>query len=113
MLDLLQDWGAFLEVGLYQEALVHFLGGASNVERRVSLHRLRLDLGGQRMIMHAPGVAFRLTAFADNQSHFEVATAPPAGFNRPQGNPMDQPQSLPKLNLPPSKNRQGNRSARE
>ena len=30
MLDLLQDWGAFLEVGLYQEALLHFLGGASN-----------------------------------------------------------------------------------
>jgi len=71
MLDLLQDWGAFLEVGLYQEALVHFLGGASNVERRVSLHRLRLDLGEQRMIIHAPGVAFRLTAFADNQSYFE------------------------------------------
>ena len=23
------DWGAFLEVSLYQEALIHFLGGES------------------------------------------------------------------------------------
>ena len=71
MLDLLQDWGAFLEVGLYQEALIHFFGGASNVERRVNLHRAGLDLGEQRMFIHAPGMAFRVTAFADNQSYFE------------------------------------------
>ena len=71
MLDMLQDWGAYLEARLYQEALVHFLGGASNVERRVNLHRGELDLGGQRMLMHAPGVAFRVTAFTENQSHLE------------------------------------------
>jgi GxxExxY protein len=71
MLDLLQDWGAFLDIGLYQEALIHFLGGASNVERRVSLHRDGLDMGGQRMFIHAPGVAFRITAFTESQSHIE------------------------------------------
>jgi GxxExxY protein len=71
MLELLGDWGAFLDFGLYQEALIHFLGGASNVERRVNLHRNQLDLGGQRMLMHAPGVAFRITAFSENQSHLE------------------------------------------
>ena len=26
MCDLLRDWGAFLNIGLYQEALIHFLG---------------------------------------------------------------------------------------
>jgi GxxExxY protein len=71
VLDLLQDWGAFLDVGLYQEALIHFFGGASNVERRVILHRDGLELGGQRMCMHAPGVAFRVTAFTESQSHIE------------------------------------------
>jgi GxxExxY protein len=71
ILDLLQDWGAFLEAGLYQEALIHFLGGVSNVERRVSLHRGGLDLGGQRMVIHAPGVAFRITAFTESQSYIE------------------------------------------
>jgi GxxExxY protein len=71
MLDLLHDWGAFLDLALYQEALVDFLGGGSNVERRVSLHRDKLDLGGQRMLMYTPGVAFRITAFTENQSHIE------------------------------------------
>jgi GxxExxY protein len=71
MLDLLQDWGAFLDVALYQEALIHFLGGASNIERRVGLHRDGLDLGGQRMFIHAPGIAFRVTAFTESQSHVE------------------------------------------
>jgi len=72
MLDLLHDWGAFLDFALYQEALIHFFGGASNVERRVSLHRSQLDLGGQRMLMHAPGIAFRITAFTESQSQVEA-----------------------------------------
>jgi GxxExxY protein len=72
MLELLQDWGAFLEVALYQEALIHFLGGASNIEGRVSLHRGGLDLGVQRMIIHVPGIAFRVTAFTESQGYIET-----------------------------------------
>jgi GxxExxY protein len=70
-LELLKDWGAFLDIGLYQEALVHFLGGASNVELRVRLHRGDLDLGGQRMFVHAPGLAFRVTAFTESHGNIE------------------------------------------
>jgi GxxExxY protein len=69
--DLLRDWGAFLEVSLYQEALIHFLGGTSNVEHRVSLSRGGIDLGTQRMLVHAPGVAFRLTAVTEDQQYVE------------------------------------------
>jgi GxxExxY protein len=72
MLDLLQDWGAFLDIGLYQEALIHLLGGASNIERQVSLHRAGLDLGRQRMLLHPPDVAFRLSALPSDQ-HFVKA----------------------------------------
>jgi GxxExxY protein len=71
MLDLLLDWGAFLDFALYQEALIHFFGGASNIERRVNLQRNGLDLGGQRMLLHAPRIAFRITAFTESQSHLE------------------------------------------
>jgi GxxExxY protein len=71
MLELLQDWGAFLDLALYQEALIHFLGGAGNVERQVELQRAGLNLGAQRMLLHAPGVAFRITAFTEAQSHTE------------------------------------------
>jgi GxxExxY protein len=69
--DLMSDWGAFLEVGLYQEALIHFLGGAGKVDQRVGLSRNGLDLGGQRMLVHAPGAAFRLTAVTEGQQHVE------------------------------------------
>jgi GxxExxY protein len=71
MCDLLADWGAFLEIPLYQEALIHLLGGPSNVERLVSLSRTGLDLGAQRMFVHAPGIAFRLTAVAEDQQYVE------------------------------------------
>lgn len=69
--DLMHDWGAFLEVGLYQEALIHFSGGAGNVEHQVRLSRNGVELGGQRMLVHAPGVAFRLTTVTEEQQHVE------------------------------------------
>ena len=65
--ELLQDWGAFLELGLYQEALVHFLGGIHNLERRVTLSRSETALGTQRMLVHAPDIAFRVTAVTDSR----------------------------------------------
>ena len=71
MLELLQDWGAFLDFALYQEALVHFLGGSSNVERQISLRRGQVSLGTQRMFAYTPEVAFRITAYTESQSHIE------------------------------------------
>jgi hypothetical protein len=71
MLELLQDWGAFLDLNLYQEALIHFLGGAINVERQVELRREVVSLGRQRMLIHAPETAFRITAYTQNVSHIE------------------------------------------
>lgn len=69
--DLLGDWGVFLEVSLYQEALIHFLGGASNVAQRVSLSRDGIDLGTQRMFVLAPGVVLRLSAVTEDQQYVE------------------------------------------
>jgi GxxExxY protein len=71
MLELLEDWGAFLEAALYEEALVHFLGGASHVERRVPLNHNGLALGAQRMLLYAPAAAFRITAFTAGQRNVE------------------------------------------
>jgi hypothetical protein len=58
-------------VDLYQEALVHFLGGARNIECRVRLSRANIDLGTQRMLRHAPDVAFCLTAVTEDQQFVE------------------------------------------
>jgi GxxExxY protein len=69
--DLLRDWGAFLELGLYEVALIHFLGGASAVEQRIPFARDGLELGTQRMLILDQGVAFRLTAFAGRRDFVE------------------------------------------
>jgi len=60
---LLADWGAFLDLALYQEALTHLFGGAHIVEQQVALQRHSTDLGTQRFLLHDPEVAFRLTAY--------------------------------------------------
>jgi GxxExxY protein len=69
---LLADWGAFLEVPLYQEALTHFLGGAAQVVQRVPLARGGLSLGMQRMHVHAPGVGFLVSAFTGEHAEQEA-----------------------------------------
>jgi GxxExxY protein len=72
MTDLPADWGAFLEVPLYQEALTHFLGGEEQVVQRVPLARAGLPLGTQRMHVHAPGVAFVVTAYTTGLPSHEI-----------------------------------------
>lgn len=71
LLSLLQDWGAFLELPLYQEALMHFLGGQANVELNAVLTHNGISLGTQKMLRHAPDIAFRLTAVTEGQQHVQ------------------------------------------
>jgi GxxExxY protein len=72
MVDLLQDWGAFLEVSLYQDGLTHFLGGAERVLVRAPMTRDGQPIGFQRMRMHAADVGFRVTAFTDRLPSHEA-----------------------------------------
>jgi GxxExxY protein len=60
LVALLQDWGTGLELPLYDEALVHFLGGETAVMRDVDV-RLAAD-----------GVAFRLTGLEKDLEAFEA-----------------------------------------
>ena len=58
----LRDWGGFLEVGLYHEALVEFAGGESACLTRLPVTRDRLNLGQHRLPLHAPDCGFIVTA---------------------------------------------------
>ena len=71
LLALLQDWGGFLELPLYTEALTHFLGGKPRVERMVELSRDGVSLGNQRLRLANKDAAFRLTAMAEDVEHYE------------------------------------------
>jgi GxxExxY protein len=60
-IELLEDWGAFLDVNLYREALVHFLGGPSCVCKAVKIFSGATPIGEQNLNMLDSDTAFALT----------------------------------------------------
>lgn len=68
--DLLHDWGAGLELTLYDEALTHFLGGEDQALVPVPVIGSHGHLHDQKMRLLAPDVAFKLTAFTDTSEAF-------------------------------------------
>jgi hypothetical protein len=69
--ELLADWGAFLEVPLYVEALTLFLGGETQVLGQVPLTRDDVSLGNQRIHLLNVETAFRVTALPENANAYE------------------------------------------
>ena len=63
--ELLEDWGAFLEARLYEEALVHFCGGETACVVRLPLIRAGIPLGHHRMACHSANLGFVVTAMTD------------------------------------------------
>ena len=60
-MELLEDWGAFLDVNLYREALVHFLGGPGVVFRAVEVFSGPRGLGTQNLNLLNEDTGFALT----------------------------------------------------
>ena len=71
LIELLDVFGAYLELPFYEEALTWFLGGEASVIRRVPLTRDGLVLGNQPVFHLSEQVGFKLTAFAHAAEHGE------------------------------------------
>jgi GxxExxY protein len=71
LIEILRDWGTGLELSLVEEALVHCLGGEEKLSSFVPVFGSCGQLSQQRMLLAAPNVAFRLTAFPDREDVFE------------------------------------------
>ena len=72
---LLKDWGAFLELSLYLEALTFFLGGEATVLRALPIMRDGHSLGEQRVHLLTPESGFRLTAMTEDAAAYEAQLA--------------------------------------
>jgi GxxExxY protein len=70
--EVLSDWGAYLELALYQEAVTWFLGGGPKLLKQVPLTRDGVLLGNQSLPMLAPDVAFRMTAVTEKPDCIEA-----------------------------------------
>jgi GxxExxY protein len=68
LVQLLNNWGAFLEAALYREALTHLLGGAERVITKVPVHSGSRLIGEQSVHLLTPDTAFALTALTANRS---------------------------------------------
>ena len=71
LVGMLEDWGGFLDVSLYTEALTHFLGGEQKVIQMVALTRAGVPLGNQRVHLLNPETGFRLTALSEGAENYE------------------------------------------
>ena len=72
LVALLRDWGAFLEVSLYQDALAHFLGGSAMVYQPKAIGRDGHLLGTQTMFLLNRNIALRLNAHTDSAPRVEA-----------------------------------------
>lgn len=69
--DLLSDWGLFLSVDLFYDAVVFFGGGEDAVVNRVEVFDNARKLGSQRCHMLNSSTAFRISSVTEDDSHYE------------------------------------------
>jgi GxxExxY protein len=77
VIQLVNDWGAFLEIGLYREAITHFLGGPERAVQPIPIHSNGRLVGPQPAHLLTGDTAFAFTAIngkhsvmQDHQSRF-------------------------------------------
>jgi len=68
---LIADWGAGLEIALYEEAITHFLGGEDKVLLPMPVFGNKGHLADQRMRLVSPDVAFKITGLQERLDNFE------------------------------------------
>ncbi len=64
---LLSDWGTFLQVALYREAIIHFLGGPQVALHKVPVFDGDQSLGFDEVCLLCDDTALALTALPDGQ----------------------------------------------
>jgi len=62
--ELLEDWGAFLDLDLYREAVLHFLGGRDDLIHSVEIHSGERIIGRQNICLLNATTALHLSAMS-------------------------------------------------
>ena len=72
--SLIFDLGTCLDIGLYEEALTHLLGGEEQVMHNVEVISGGVLIGRQKVRLVEPGIAFRVTALSGDPAPFRIHT---------------------------------------
>lgn len=68
----LDEWGVFLEVNLFYEAIVHFLGGEENVIKEIEVMDGTRFLERQKTHLLNSNIAFKITSTTKDEGHYET-----------------------------------------
>ncbi len=68
---LLLEWGAFLDLQLFFDAILYFRGGENNVVRNMEIKNDSILLGKQRVYLLNEKISFNLSAIPNQISHYE------------------------------------------
>lgn len=71
IIELLRDWGAYLETNLFYEAICHFRGGEEQVVKKIDVVCKASKLGQHKIHLLNKDVAFRVTAITKEPDSFE------------------------------------------
>jgi len=71
ILELLTDWGAYLETNLFYEAIYHFWGGEDQVVKDINIVLNGMTVGKQKIHLLNQDTAFKLTAITKGLNNYE------------------------------------------
>ena len=71
LIDLLFEWGAFLNINLYYEAINHFRGGEEKVIQKIKVKSGKRTIGEQKVHLLNSNVAFKISAILKDQHKYE------------------------------------------
>jgi GxxExxY protein len=71
VVELLLDWGAFLETNLFYEAIYHFRGGEDQIVKDIDVVYKGANLGKQNYPLLNQNTAFQLTAITKGIENFD------------------------------------------
>lgn len=69
--DLMADWGCFLDAGLYEEALIHFLGGAEERIRRMDVNIAGRIIGAQKVCLLQEDTSLHVSAIKQHANSYQ------------------------------------------
>ena len=69
--ELLSEWGAYLNIHLFYEAIYHFRGGEENVIKKIKVSNGNRIVGKQKAHLLNDYVAFKISAIIKNQQKYE------------------------------------------
>jgi len=72
LIKLLNEWGAFLEINLFYEAIKHFRGGTENVVKDIKVKYDSHIIGEQSVHLLNPDIAFKISAVTKDIGFYEV-----------------------------------------